>query len=37
MDYVIGVDLSSIGGYRLAAEVPSGKTVFYVWEYLGRA
>ena len=36
MDYVIGLDLSSIGGYRLAAEVPSGKTVFYVWEYLGR-
>jgi hypothetical protein len=36
MDYVIGLDLSSIGGYRLVAEVPAGKTVFYVWEYLGR-
>ena len=36
MDYVIGLDLSSIGGYRLAAEVPAGNTVFYVWEYLGR-
>src|SRR5580700_7164084 len=36
MDYVIGLDLSSIGGYRLVAEVPAGNTVFYVWEYLGR-
>ena len=36
MDYAIALDLSSIGGYRLAAKVPAGKTVFYVWEYLGR-
>ena len=36
MDYAVALELSSAGGYRLAAEVPSGKTVFYVWEYLGR-
>ena len=36
-DYVIGLALSSASGYRLVAEVPSsGKTVFYVWEYVGR-
>jgi hypothetical protein len=35
MDYAIGLDLSSVGGYRLVAEVRSGKTVFYVWEDLG--
>jgi len=36
MDYQIALDLYSAGGYRLAAKVPSGNTVFYVWEYLGR-
>ena len=36
MDYQIALDLYSAGGYRLAAKVPSGSTVFYVWEYLGR-
>jgi Dolichyl-phosphate-mannose-protein mannosyltransferase len=35
-DYEIGLDISSAGGYRLVAEVPSGTTVFYVWDYLGR-
>ena len=35
-DDVIAFDLSKTGGYRLAAKVRSGKTVFYVWEYLGR-
>jgi hypothetical protein len=38
MDYVIAADLSSSSaGYRLVAQVRSGKTVFDVWEYLGRA
>jgi hypothetical protein len=36
MDYAIALDISSLGGYRLVAKVPSGTTVFYVWEYLGR-
>jgi hypothetical protein len=36
MDYVIAVDLSEASGYQLVAKVHSGKTVFYVWEYLGR-
>jgi hypothetical protein len=36
MDYQIALDLYSAGGYRLAAKVPAGNTVFYVWEYLGR-
>jgi hypothetical protein len=36
MDYAIGLDLSSASGYRLVAEVPAGKTVFYVWKYLGQ-
>jgi 4-amino-4-deoxy-L-arabinose transferase-like glycosyltransferase len=35
-DYAIAFDLSAAGGYSLAAKVRSGKTVFYVWEYLGR-
>ena len=35
-DDVIAFDLSKTGGYRLAAKVRSGETVFYVWEYLGR-
>ena len=34
-DYAISLALSSAGGYRLVAKVPSGKTVFYVWEYQG--
>jgi Dolichyl-phosphate-mannose-protein mannosyltransferase len=36
MDYAIALDLSESGGYRLAATVHSGKTVFYVWEYVGK-
>jgi hypothetical protein len=35
-DNFIAFDLYKTGGYRLAAKVRSGKTVFYVWEYLGR-
>jgi hypothetical protein len=35
-DYSIAFDLSQTSGYRLAAKVRSGKTVFYVWEYAGR-
>jgi hypothetical protein len=35
-DYAISVDLSSTAGYRLVAEVRSGQTVFYVWDYTGR-
>ena len=33
VDYAITLDLSAAGGYRLAAKVRSGQTVFYVWEY----
>jgi hypothetical protein len=36
VDYALGLDLSTAGGYQLVAKVRSGKTVFYVWEYLGR-
>jgi hypothetical protein len=36
MDYAIALDISSLGGYRLVAEVRSDKAVFYVWDYLGR-
>ena len=35
-DYAIAFDLSTSGGYSLTAKVRSGKTVFYVWQYLGR-
>jgi Dolichyl-phosphate-mannose-protein mannosyltransferase len=36
-DYGIDLGLSSpVSGYRLVAQVRSEKTVFYVWEYLGR-
>ena len=35
-DYAISLELSSTGGYSLAAKVRSGTTVFYVWEYTGR-
>jgi hypothetical protein len=35
-DDAIALDLSQAGGYTLAAQVRSGPTVFYVWEYLGR-
>jgi hypothetical protein len=34
-DFEISVDLSSTGGYQLAAKVHSGNTVFYVWQYTG--
>ncbi len=34
-DYAIGLALSSAGGYTQVAQVQSGKTTFYVWEYLG--
>ena len=36
MDYAVGLDMASAGGYRLVATVRSGKTVFYVWQYLGQ-
>jgi hypothetical protein len=35
-DYAIALDLATAGGYQLAAKVRSGKTVFYVWEDIGR-
>ena len=35
-DYVIALDLARTSGYQLVARVGSGKTVFYVWEYVGR-
>jgi hypothetical protein len=35
-DDAIAFDLSTASGYVLAAKVHSGKTVFYVWEYVGR-
>jgi hypothetical protein len=35
-DYAITLELSATSGYRLAAKVRSGTTVFYVWEYVGR-
>ena len=35
-DYAIALDLSQDSGYRLAAKVSSGQTVFYVWDYVGR-
>jgi hypothetical protein len=35
-DDAIAFDLSAASGYELAAKVHSGKTVFYVWEYIGR-
>ncbi len=35
-DYAISLDLATAGGYQLAAKVRSGKTVFYVWEDIGR-
>jgi dolichyl-phosphate-mannose-protein mannosyltransferase len=34
-DYSIAFDLSQTSGYRLAAKVRSGKTVFYIWQYVG--
>ncbi len=34
-DDAITLELSATSGYRLAAKVPSGNTVFYVWEYAG--
>jgi hypothetical protein len=36
VDDAISLGLSSAAGYRLVAEVRSGNTVFYVWEYVGR-
>ena len=36
MDYAIALDLSRSSEYQLAAKVSSGKTVFYVWRYVGR-
>ena len=35
-DDAISFDLSKDGGYALTAKVRSGKTVFYVWEHIGR-
>jgi len=34
-DDAITLELSATSGYRLAAKVRSGTTVFYVWEYFG--
>jgi hypothetical protein len=34
-DDAIALELSQTSGYRLAAKVRSGNTVFYVWEYAG--
>jgi len=34
-DDAITLALSATSGYRLAAKVRSGNTVFYVWEYFG--
>jgi Dolichyl-phosphate-mannose-protein mannosyltransferase len=36
IDYAISLELSADSGYQQVAEVHSGKTIFYVWEYLGR-
>jgi tellurite resistance protein len=33
VDYAIALDLSEAGGYKLAAKVRSGTTVFYVWQH----
>jgi hypothetical protein len=35
IDSAIAADLSASDGYRLVAEVHSGTTVFYVWQYQG--
>jgi len=35
-DDAIALALAENNGYRLAAKVHSGQTVFYVWEYIGR-
>jgi hypothetical protein len=35
-DYVIALDLARTSGYQLVARVPSGQTVFYVWQYVGQ-
>ncbi|HEY0935373.1 MAG TPA: glycosyltransferase family 39 protein [Trebonia sp.] len=35
-DDAIAFDLSAAGGYALTDRVRSGRTVFYVWRYLGR-
>jgi hypothetical protein len=35
-DYAIALDMATARGYQLAAKVRSGKTIFYVWEYIGR-
>jgi hypothetical protein len=35
-DYAISLDLATAGGYQLTAKVRSGKTVFYVWQDIGR-
>jgi MFS family permease len=35
-DYELSLALSAGSGYSLVAKVPSGNTVFYVWQYTGR-
>jgi hypothetical protein len=35
-DYVIALDLARTSGYQLMAKVPSGGTVFFVWQYVGQ-
>jgi hypothetical protein len=35
-DYAISLDLATARGYQLAAKVRSGRTVFYVWQDIGR-
>ncbi len=34
-DSAITLALSATSGYRLTARVPSGKTTFYLWQYVG--
>ena len=34
-DDAVSLELSATSGYRLAAKVRSGSTVFYVWDYTG--
>jgi hypothetical protein len=35
-DFALSLELSSANGYQQVAQVRSGTTVFYVWDYLGR-
>ena len=35
-DYAIALDMATARGYQLTAKVRSGKTVFYIWQDIGR-